>query len=99
MWQGSLFNKDFQKQPSASVLCKMLLYKKLVSLLAASLVTSLCNPLPVNSMIKHFAPIYIRQETRMKQFCRQLWIFRKRIFFLFLFFLLTNRRFKVINAI
>jgi hypothetical protein len=31
MWQGSLFNKGFQKQPSASELCNTLLYKKLAS--------------------------------------------------------------------
>lgn len=60
MWQGSLFNKGFQKQPSASELCKTLLYKKLASPLAASLVSSSCHSLPVNSVIKHFAPNYTR---------------------------------------
>lgn len=41
MWQGLRFNKGFQKQPSASELCKTLLYKKLASPSQRALLASL----------------------------------------------------------
>lgn len=100
MWQGLRFNKGFQKQPSASELCKTLLYKKLASpsqraLLASSVTLFLFIP-----AIKHFAPNSTRHYVRAEWSCYETRVFRETIFFLPQpLFLQTNRRFTVINAI